>query len=275
MGAKLYTIRQQFITSVTMRLCKRENKAASQWIAASLLGMEEGLPFSADRCIISLGNRRGIKQPEERPFCALSWYARECLAPGANKHVRLGGLEKHMSSQDTTPDASSSHNGKGDHDHGRLGFFLCWAVVFADIGTSVYYVPGILYGQVGKLAGFFVVLTLVVFVLLTLKYSEVTYRYPQGGGVVTVSATAMKPWVGAVGGMFILVDYFLTAAISSLSGLIYFSVVAPRIGPVVLPITIVVLALLGVLNWWGISESAIVSAAGGGYRFSERYCHSG
>ncbi len=167
-----------------------------------------------------------------------------------------------MSSPETTVDASSSYSGKGDHNHGRLGFFLCWAVVFADIGTSIYYVPGILYGQVGKLAGFFVVLTLVVFVLLTLKYSEVTYRYPQGGGVVTVSATAMKPWVGALGGMFILVDYFLTAAISSLSGLIYFSVVTPRIGPIVLPITLVVLALLGLLNWWGISESAIVSASG-------------
>lgn len=167
-----------------------------------------------------------------------------------------------MSSQDTAPDASSIQNGKGEHEHGRLGFFLCWAVVFADIGTSVYYTPGILYGQVGKLAGFFVVLTLAVFVLLTLKYSEVTYRYPQGGGVVTVSAKAMRPWVGALGGMFILVDYFLTAAISSLSGLIYFSVVVPHIGPLVLPITIGMLALLGLLNWWGISESAIVSAVG-------------
>lgn len=167
-----------------------------------------------------------------------------------------------MSSQDIAPDASPSQNGRGEHDHGRLGFFLCWAVVFADIGTSIYYVPGLLYGQFGTLAGFFVVLTLLVFILLTLKYSEVTYRYPQGGGVVTVSATAMKPWVGALGGMFILVDYFLTAAISSLSGLIYFSVVAPNVRPFVLPITLVVLALLGLLNWWGISESAIVSAAG-------------
>lgn len=167
-----------------------------------------------------------------------------------------------MSSQHASPDASHSHNGAAEHDRGRLGFFLCWAVVFADIGTSVYYVPGILYGQVGKLAGFFVVLTLAVFVLLTLKYSEVTYRYPQGGGVVTVAASAMRPWVGALGGMFILVDYFLTAAISSLSGLIYFSVVAPALGPLVLPITIVLLVLLGALNWWGISESAIVSAAG-------------
>ncbi len=167
-----------------------------------------------------------------------------------------------MSSVDSEPEASLSQNGRAEHDHGRLGFFLCWAVVFADIGTSIYYVPGILYGQVGRLAGFFVVLTLAVFILLTLKYSEVTYRYPQGGGVVTVSATAMWPWVGALGGMFILVDYFLTAAISSLSGLQYFSVVVPALTPWVLPVTLILVVLLGVLNWWGISESAIVSAVG-------------
>ena len=51
----------------------------------------------------------------------------------------------------------------------RLGPYLCWAVVFADIGTSVYYAPGILYKQVGLLAGLFVSMTLVVFLLLTLN----------------------------------------------------------------------------------------------------------
>src|SRR6266567_3924280 len=71
---------------------------------------------------------------------------------------------------------------------GQLGPLLCWAVVFADIGSSIYYVPGILYGRVGALAGFFVLLTMSVFVLLTLKYAEVSARFPEGGGVVTVAA---------------------------------------------------------------------------------------
>lgn len=156
--------------------------------------------------------------------------------------------------------------GEGDGDHSqsmisRLGPFLCWAVVFADIGTSVYYVPGILYGQFGRLAGFFVFLTLSVFVLLTLKYAEVTARFPEGGGVVTVATRAISPWAGALGGMLILVDYFLTAAISSDSGLTYFQVIWPGIGPIVLWATVGVLVVLGLLNWWGIRESASVSAA--------------
>jgi hypothetical protein len=65
-----------------------------------------------------------------------------------------------------------------------------------------------------------------------------------------------------MGGMFILVDYFLTAAISCLSGILYFSVVVPVLGPYALWITIAVLILLGILNWVGISESAKVSLVG-------------
>jgi amino acid transporter len=164
-------------------------------------------------------------------------------------------------------DANASQE---EHSEQSLGPLLCWAVVFADIGTSIYYVPGILYGTVGKLAGFFVFLTMVVFVLLTFKYVEVTYRFPQGGGVVTVAAKALNRWFGALGGMFILVDYFLTSAISSLSGILYLSVVFTTIGPqttflglsITVWITLLVLVLLGILNWIGISESAKVSLVG-------------
>src|SRR5947208_6221278 len=170
-----------------------------------------------------------------------------------------------MTQEATAQEAPGQAQGD-EHSHGKnlLGPILCWAVVFADIGTSVYYVPGILYNTngIGSLAGFFVFLTMSVFVLLTLKYSEVTQRFPQGGGVVTVAAQAINHWVGALGGMFILVDYFLTAAISCLSGVIYFSVVVPAIGSMALEVTIGILILLGILNWIGISESAKVSLVG-------------
>ncbi|HEY3992518.1 MAG TPA: APC family permease [Ktedonobacteraceae bacterium] len=161
------------------------------------------------------------------------------------------------------PEASTQEE---DHGHGKgatLGPLLCWAVVFADIGTSVYYTPGILYHSVGTLAGFFVLLTMIVFILLALKYAEVTHRFPQGGGVVTVAAQAMNHWVGALGGMFILVDYFLTASISCLSGILYLSAIFPALAlPVALWVTIGILVLLGILNWIGISESAKVSLVG-------------
>src|SRR5258706_12365303 len=128
-----------------------------------------------------------------------------------------------MAQESVAQEPSGTKQGdEAGHKGQLLGPILCWAVVFADIGTSVYYTPGILYGTVGRLAGFFVLLTMFVFILLTLKYSEVTQRFPQGGGVVTVAAQAINHWVGALGGMFILVDYFLTAAISIFSGILNF-----------------------------------------------------
>src|SRR5258708_9017097 len=60
--------------------------------------------------------------------------------------------------------------------------------------------------------------------------------------------------------MFIRVDYFLISAIISDSGLQYFDAIFTGIKPYVLPATLLVLALLGLLNWWGIRESASVSA---------------
>ncbi len=143
---------------------------------------------------------------------------------------------------------------------GTLGWFLCWAVVFADIGTSVYYVPGILYNRYGTRSAIFVAMTLVVFVLLTLKYAEVSWRYPEGGGVVTVSSRALHPFAGLAGGLFILVDYYLTVAISALSGALYLAVVAPGLKPAAVAVTVLALALLGTLNALGIRESARVSA---------------
>ncbi len=145
--------------------------------------------------------------------------------------------------------------------HGkRLGPLLCWAVVFADIGTSVYYVPGILFGEVGALAPAFVLLTGIAFVLLAAKYADIAARYREGGGVVAVAGDAFGPYMGAFGGMLITVDYFLTTAISSVSGFHYLDSVWP-LGSWLLPCVMAGLLLLGILNGIGIRESAGVTAA--------------
>jgi amino acid transporter len=146
---------------------------------------------------------------------------------------------------------------------GTLGPLLCWAVVFADIGTSIYYVPGILYGQgFTTRSAIFVVLVESVFVLLCAKYAEVAWRYPEGGGVVTVASRALHPYVGLLGGLFILVDYYLTIAISALSGVYYLGVLIPGLAGqgVASAVTIAALLALGLLNVIGIRESARVSA---------------
>src|SRR4249920_3635620 len=81
----------------------------------------------------------------------------------------------------------------------QLTPLLVWAVVFADIGTSVYYVPGILYQQVREFAPLFVAIGLVGFILLAHKYAEICWRKPDGGGVVSIASEAFSPRAGLLG----------------------------------------------------------------------------
>ena len=148
---------------------------------------------------------------------------------------------------------------KGGNDLRQLGWTLAWAVVFCDIGTSVYYVPGILYGEVGNLAAAFIALVTIGFFFLAQKASEVAWRNPDGGGVVSMATTAFGPMVGAVGGMLIIVDYFLTAAISSVSSFHYLATLFPPIDPFAMHLAIAGLSLLCILNIIGIRESASFS----------------
>ena len=144
-------------------------------------------------------------------------------------------------------------------DTRQLNWFLAWAVVFCDIGTSVYYVPGILYGHVRDATPFFVLLTTGGFILLALKYIEISWRNPEGGGVVTITTKAFGPMWGCLGGMLITVDYFLTTAISAVSGFHYIGSAFSVLDQHVLLLSCIGIAVLAVLNIVGIRESATVS----------------
>ena len=141
----------------------------------------------------------------------------------------------------------------------QLNWFLAWAVVFCDIGTSVYYVPGILYGHVKDATPFFVLLTTGGFILLSLKYIEISWRNPEGGGVVTITTKALGPMWGCLGGMLITVDYFLTTAISAVAGFQYIGSVFPTLDAHIVLLSCSGVAVLAVLNIIGIRESATVA----------------
>lgn len=144
-------------------------------------------------------------------------------------------------------------------DSHQLSPLLVWAVVFCDIGTSVYYVPGILYSQVGALTPFFVFVTTFGFLLLSIKYVEISWRNPEGGGVVTVATKAFNPRWGCFGGLLITVDYFLTSAISSVSGIQYLASVVPFFEAHIVLLSTIALLFLTVINIIGIRESAMLS----------------
>ncbi|MCS6924415.1 MAG: APC family permease [Candidatus Binatia bacterium] len=141
----------------------------------------------------------------------------------------------------------------------QLSPLLVWAVVFCDIGTSVYYVPGILHSQVGALAPLFIIATVIGFVPLAVKYQEICWRNPEGGGVVSVATKAFTPRWGVFGGFLILVSYFFTIAISSVSGLHYLATIFPPLRTYIVTSTVGALIFLATINIIGIRESALLS----------------
>lgn len=156
---------------------------------------------------------------------------------------------------------SDDHSKKSAHAH-RLGWALVFAVVYADIGTSIFYVPGILYLSIGNLATLAQIITTGVFISIARKYVEICERCPDGGGVVSIVRQAFSAWtfLPLVGGSFITVDYFLTSAISGISGVYYLATLMEGAKAFVIPVTGVLFAALVILNIVGIKESAHVSS---------------
>lgn len=158
-----------------------------------------------------------------------------------------------------SPGARATSDHVGEAQPPQLTPLLVWAVVFCDIGTSVYYVPGILYSQVGALTPLFIAATIIGFIPLAMKYQEICWRNPEGGGVVSVATKAFSPRWGVFGGFLILVSYFFTIAISAVSGLHYLATLFPFIDEHIVLWALVALTLLATINIVGIRESAVLS----------------
>jgi amino acid transporter len=134
---------------------------------------------------------------------------------------------------------------------GSLGPFLAWAVVFADLGTSVYYVPGILYQQLGGVASAFVVVTTVAFVFVALEHLEVAHRYPTGGGGVAAAVEAFGPRLGIVSGALMVSAYLLTIALSTVTAMHYLATINPFWPDRALVSSLVAILIIGLLSWSG------------------------
>ncbi|HET6147569.1 MAG TPA: universal stress protein [Polyangia bacterium] len=146
----------------------------------------------------------------------------------------------------------------GDRGVGHLGPLLAWAVVFADLGTSVFYVPGILYAQSGTLAPAFVLIATIAFVFVAFEHLEIAHRYPKGGGGVAAAVEAFSPRVGVVSGALMVSAYLLTITISIVSALHYVAALHPF--PHEIPVlSVLAILVLGFLHWIGIRELARVA----------------
>jgi amino acid transporter len=146
-----------------------------------------------------------------------------------------------------TPDGAVAHNlrarGKGV---ATLGALTAWALAFADLGSSIYYVPGILFSQVGGLATGFVLVTTVAFILVAFEHLEVAHRYPGGGGGIAAAVEAFGARMGVLSGALLVNAYFVAIALTVTTAMHYLATLFPA-WPAGVPLfSVVAILALGV-----------------------------
>ncbi len=102
-------------------------------------------------------------------------------------------------------------------------------------------------------------LTLVItgmLVLLVISYSQVIAAHPDGGGAYAVGKRNLGRWPSLLAAASLVIDYVLTVAVSLAAGAASLGSVFPGLGSHLLALSLIGLAILTVVNLFGIAESA-------------------
>ena len=96
----------------------------------------------------------------------------------------------------------------------------------------------------------------VLLAILVFSYRQVIAAYPDGGGAYAVSKENLGANWSLLAGASLIVDYILTVAVSVTAGVAALTSAFPSLTPAAVPIGLAVLAVITVLNLFGLSESA-------------------
>ncbi|MGO9754910.1 MAG: APC family permease [Solirubrobacteraceae bacterium] len=152
------------------------------------------------------------------------------------------------------------HGGEADHGLSLMGGL---AALSLDALSSVAYGPEAMI-TVLILAGtsglrYAIPLTLVItamLALLVISYTQVISAYPDGGGAYAVAKHDLGRFWALLAAASLVVDYVLTVAVSLAAGAASLGSVFPSLSHQLLPVCLGGLALLTVVNLFGINESA-------------------
>src|SRR6476660_10622444 len=97
-----------------------------------------------------------------------------------------------------------------------ISFWRASAIVLNDLGSSVYYVGGIVEQAIGPAAPWFIIAVMLFSFAVRSIYMESSSMFVRGG-VYVVVRDAMGPFVARLSVSAILFDYVLTGPISSVS----------------------------------------------------------
>ncbi|TMB60997.1 MAG: APC family permease [Chloroflexi bacterium] len=101
----------------------------------------------------------------------------------------------------------------------------------------------------------------VVLAIVVLSYLQVIRAYPQGGGSYVVAKENLGVIPGLVAASALLVDYFLTVAVSVAAGVAAVTSAFPDLHPARVAISIALVAFLTIGNLRGIREAGLIFAA--------------
>src|ERR1041385_1347553 len=97
-----------------------------------------------------------------------------------------------------------------------ISFWRAAAIVLNDLGSSVYYVGGIVEQAIGRTAPWFIIAVMLFAFAVRSIYMESSSMFVRGG-VYVVVRDAMGPFVARMSVSALLFDYILTGPISSVS----------------------------------------------------------
>jgi amino acid transporter len=157
----------------------------------------------------------------------------------------------------------SSRAGKHAEEGHELGVLSGLAALSLDALSSVAYGPeammiALIAAGTGALQ-YTVPLTLVItgmLVLLVVSYTQVIAAHPEGGGAYSVAKRNLGHWPSLLAAASVVVDYVLTVAVSLAAGAASLGSVFPVFAHHLLAVCLVGLAILTVVNLFGIAESA-------------------
>ncbi|MEK7067776.1 MAG: amino acid permease, partial [Patescibacteria group bacterium] len=91
--------------------------------------------------------------------------------------------------------------------------------------------------------------------LVSISYHQVIHAYPQGGGVYNVAKKNLGEYPALIGAASLLIDYILTAAVSTTAGIAAITSAFPFLYPHRVTLGIIIIILLMWINLRGVRES--------------------
>ena len=99
------------------------------------------------------------------------------------------------------------------------------------------------------------VAVVVLLAIVVLSYRQICYAYPNGGGAFAVSQHNFGEKAALTAAAALLVDYVMTVAVSVVAGVLAITSKFPGLQPHAAELSVVVVAVLAVVNLRGLKQS--------------------